>query len=272
MKILKKKSILVAVIILLTVTIATATALAASENQPEITTDGRSLSTLQLHKDYGEMKQIDSNSDNGARKFADDRYVYWFDANDRLISRVLVDVSNETERIELTRDEALRLTAEEVALYIDGFEITEKIEVNISNNDSGTPWEVNFVTRNEDNVAYRTYSATIDIYGDVCLMFISEQQPAKERVCINKTSAYNFAINAIASNLSSVYQKSIMAEDLLNTNSIVIAKQDLYAYEGRSIWSFELSNFIIDGKLFEHSFFVRVDAVSGEVLYLSTCR
>lgn len=218
---------------------------------------------------YGEVTpwQENLNIENRAKYF-DSKYAYWFDNDGNLLSRVLIDISNQTLTRTLTEEEAVALAASEISFYVKSFDSSRKeLEVK-RNEESFTPWVIEFSRRDNDGFIYEAYKAVIDSYGDVCLLTISQNQISDAKCSLSSETAIEQAKLAAANYIANTND----VKEAVNSNKVVIVNQEMYAENGNKIYSFTLNGFEVGSSIYEHSLFVGINALTGEVMHISQCR
>lgn len=232
----------------------------------------RSYEKIASDARYGQLVYVSTREESGATNYTDDRYSYWFNRDDLLISRICILQDGGEERT-ITSNEAYRLAIEELDVYLEDTDFNEGgWTSSVYTTDSpNSPWEVLFVFTDFEGVETKRHRVEINKNGIACYLTLSEEERSVEQIALSEEDAIAAAYEAVASELNQKGFVDVTADTIRSNTKISRSQRRLFAYEGNSIWSILVPGITLPDKE-DAAYLVQIDAVSGEIRLIEECR
>jgi hypothetical protein len=234
--------------------------------------DKRSFDVISQEKRFGPLTYVDVSKTSGAANYTDEKYSYWFNQKGLLISRVLINNCKQ-ELIVFTLDQAYNLAMTELTYYINDPQFSDygwTLSINTQQT-VNTPWEFNLVYMDAEGVILQRYDVIMDSCGQACLMFLSVEEKSPYDMTVTEGQAIELSYKAISEYLLLHHNMEIYHEDLKSKHLVCAYSTELFAFEKNTIWSVHINSIELDdGNIC--SFFVQINAVTGETIHTSICR
>ncbi|MDR1736118.1 MAG: PepSY domain-containing protein [Oscillospiraceae bacterium] len=133
------------------------------------------------------------------------------------------------------------------------------------------PWAVTVTGRDERGAIILQCYVHIDSYGRIGLFMISEQnRPSSKSAVLSREDAIETAVRAIVAENGKAL--NLNADEVLKKQAFTVTSADLYALADVETWQVVIDGLKLTDEKHIHTWFVTVDAVSGEISSMSPCR
>ncbi len=232
----------------------------------------RSLDAIESEAKFGPLTYVSTREESGASNYTDERYSYWFNSENLLISRVLID-SPESDEKNLTVSEAFLIAVSTMELYLEDTDFRESgWETTITATDSpSTPWLFTFTFTDQEGVITKRNKVEINAYGESGFVSISEEERSIEKIRISEAEAVDLAVIEVSALLEEQGYIEKTPENVRQNAVFDSGNNVLFAYQKKSIWSIRIEGIDLDDKK-GAAYEVQINAVTGETIQVEECR
>lgn len=210
---------------------------------------------------YGELVFIKAGNDERTQNFKDDIFSYWFDENEKLLSRTLLVRSETAEYDDVAS--ALEKATEDISKYTKEQDFTgEGWEVNIeSNDDTGQQWLIKYIFKDKSEVITQRHTVVLGKSEDADIITLISERASEDAITVSRYMAEEKAIAAAEEKAGQNAEKG----------QISISECELFAEKGETLWSVTVNGIVTDENIIS-SYFVVINAVTGEVTQVEECK